>query len=320
MSYEDQYWDDDTRQQRLADVEVTVLQSFWSTPRIESKGKAQFDGADKVQLYWNCRIDEVYQDYDKALPEQFGVQISPGEGWIADEHGVMVSHKDDPSEELLQAGKAKPIQFKGSSFMGKWLGLCSGKYSSWYTRTNVDPMTREPIVLDDGDEVEYDLGSVRSVLARRKANPRDAGIWVGMKFRLRGLGFYYRNTEGTPGVKVMPTAFLGLDEAVVADYVPGSAGSDGSGAITTGLVAHPELVSETLPGASAELVETITELVSKATSHPEFMRGALQVEEIRTTPDLKAAIMNASEGPWSKKGVALPDTEGAEGGEDVEEF
>jgi hypothetical protein len=308
VSYVDQYWDSDDRQQMLGDVEVTVMDSFWSTPRIESKGKAQFDGADKVQLYWHARVDEIFQEYDKVPPEVLNLQMSIGDGWLTDEHGTLVENKDDPPEEKLKAGKAKPIQFKGSSFYGKFLGLCGGKYDSYYTQTVVDPMTAPPTVLDDGDKVEYDLAEVRALLARRHANPRNASIWVGFRWRCRGLGFYYSRPPQLSGMKVCPVAFLGIDEAVASAHTPGQTSLSGA-APADQVVVHPELVSATLPGASAALVEDLTKLIGTSGSHVEFMRNALNIDEVKGDDGLKAAVMDAKEGPWAQRGKELEDTE-----------
>lgn len=312
MSYVDQYWDSDDRQQLLGDVEITVLDSFWSTPRIESKGKAQFDGADRVQLYWHCQVDEIYQDYDKVIPPSLTIQMSIGDNWVTDEHGVMVENKDDPSTEMLGKGSAKPIQFKGSSFYGKFLGLCSGKYNDgdgYYTQTHVDPMTGPPELLDDGDDVEWNLGEVRAFMARKHANPRNASTWVGTKWRTRGFGFRYSRPPVLSGMKVVPVAFLGVDDAVAAAHTPGQSSQDAaSGPADTSGLAVPELVATTLPSdVDTGLVDQLAGLVTTSGSHTEFMRNALNLDGVKSVPEVKAAVMSAAEGPWSVKGKSVAD-------------
>ena len=305
MGYEDRYWDDDDRQVLLGDFEGVVLDSFWSTPRIESKGQAQFDGADTIQLYWHVKPTEVYQEWDNLVPDHITVQFGIGEGWETDEDGVMVSHTDDPSEEKLEKELAKPIQFKGSSLYGKFLGLCSGKYKTYYTQTNVDPMVGPVKVLDDGDKIDWDLGTVRSVLARKKANPRDASIWKGVVFRFRGVGLPYRQDRDNPRFKVLPVAFIGEDQDAAAAYDGGSAGRGGTS--SAGQPSSPRLVAETLPGASAELVETITGLVDSSETFTLFRRNTLNLPEVKADSEIKAAVMNETGGPWSVKGQPDPD-------------
>jgi hypothetical protein len=313
VSNTNDYWDPDDSQQLLGDFEGTVLQSFWSTMRIQSQGKIDGAGADNTQLYWLVSVDEVWQEYDKIIPESVSINFGIGEKWRSDESGRFVEHEDDPDPAKVASGDAKAMSFKGGSMYGKWLGLCGGRYDSYYTQTNVDPLVADLRVLDDGPELRYDLSGVRAIQSRRKVgNPRDASIWVGLRFRFRGVGFVYKQTKGTPSFKVMPFSFLGFSEDVAASYDPNSAGTiDAGDNGASSVVTEAALVSETLVGASGELVETLTTLVSNASSHPEFMKGALKIPEVKGNPDIKASVMNANTGPWSKRGVTLEDAEAA---------
>lgn len=294
------YMDTDDSQQLLGWFEGTVLDSYWSTSRIESQGKATFDGADTYKLFWHVRIDDVLQEYDKMVPPTMSVSMGVGEKWIQDpDNKNIVRHEDDPGDEAVEAGRAKPIRFKGGSMLGKFVGLCTGKYDSWYTQTPVDGLVDEPVVLDDGPGLEYDLAGVRGNFSQRGivADPRDASIWTGMRFLFRGVGFVYRSTKGTPPFRATPFAFLGHDPDAHEDSP-----SSTEAASPAGPVVDSSDVALALPeGTEPELVERLTELVNTSDTHTSFMRAALKLPEVKGDAAIKAKVMDVDAGPWAVK-------------------
>lgn len=291
------YFDTDDKQQLLGWFQGTVLDSFWSTDRVQSQGKSTYEGADITKLYWHVRVDDVLQEYDKMVPPTMTVSFGLGDKWFQDpDHPDYVRHEDDPGEEAIEKEGKKPILFKGSSLYGKFVGLCNGKYYSFHTQTPIDPLVGEPVVLDDGPEPEYDLAGVRGNFSQRgvTADPRTASIWIGMQFLFRGLGFPYRQTKGTPGFRATPVAFLGYD-ADASDSAP-------SGSEQAGEPIDPQVVAGTLPAhTEPALVDDLAKLVGSATSHTEFMKMALKMDNVKGDPEIKAAVMNSVDGPWSAK-------------------
>lgn len=296
------YMDTDDSQQLLGWFEGTVLDSYWSTSRIESQGKATFDGADTYKLFWHVRVDDVLQEYDKMVPPTMSVSMGVGEKWIQDpDNKNIVRHEDDPGDEAVDAGRAKPILFKGSSMVGKFVGLCTGKYESYYTQSAIDPLVDDLVVLDDGPPVEYDLAGVRGNFSQRGivADPRDASIWTGMKFLFRGVGFVYRMTRGTPGFRATPVAFLGFDPDAHED---GSSSTEK--ASPAGPVVSADDVAEALPeGTEPAVVNKVTDLVNNNDTHTSFMRAALKIPEVKGNADIKAKVMDADAGPWAVKTI-----------------
>lgn len=292
------YFNPDDRQGLLGWYSGTVIESFWSTDRVQSKGKATWDGADDSKLFWLVRIDDVHQDYDQMVPPTMSAKMSIGKKWLPNEDGTFVEHEDAASDEEVAAGTAKPLYIKGSSMYGKFLGLTNGNYESYYTQTPVDPMVDEPVVLDDGPEPDYDLTGVRQEMNRLgRKDPRRADIWVGFQFEFRGLGFKYRQTKGTPGMNAVPVRFLGFDPEA---HIDGS-GAAGEAQSSNGSV-DPASVSLSLPDdTEAGLVDDIVKLVEVSSSHTEFMKQALVLDGVKTNNGVKSAVMDAENGPWSKK-------------------
>lgn len=292
--------DTDDSQQLLGWFAGTVLDSIWSSSRVESEGKYSGDGADNTKLYWHVRVDDVYQEYDKMVPPTMTVSMGIGEKWHWDpEYRNLVRHEDDPGDEAVEAGKAKPILFKGSSLYGKFLGLCTGKYESYYTQTPIDPLVDDVRVLDDGPPIEYDLTGVSANFRERgiTADSRDSSLWVGQRFLFRGTGFIYRQTKGTPSFRATPVAWLGYDPTA-----SDSALSSTESASPAGPVVSPEEVALALPeGTPDGVIATVTQLVNSSTSHTEFMKKALKLDEVKGDADIKAKIMDAASGPWAVK-------------------
>lgn len=313
MAYD--YMDIDESQGLLGWFEGTVLDSYWSTPRADSKGKATFDGADTTKLYWLVRVDTVHQDYERVVPESMSTNWGIGDKWHQDpENENQIRHEDDPGDEAVEAGTAKPILFKGSSMWGKFIGLCTGKYENYFTQTPIDPMVDYPVVLDEGPEVEYELYTVRLDFEKRgvQADPRDASIWKGMRFEFRGLGFPYRQTKGTPAFRATPVRFLGFDEAVASSDPVGNAVPPASEPVDPQLLLAtlPEAVVDRVAGndeATVELVEGLAELVGSSDTHTVFMRQALKLPMVKGDADIKKAVMNKDSGPYSVKDKTAQD-------------
>lgn len=288
-------FDPDESQQLLGHYRGTVLESFWSTDRVQSKGKANYDGADTTKLFWLTSIDEVLQyGYNKLVPEANTIKFGVGEKWIPNEDGTRIEHEDAASDEEIAAGNAKPVPFGGGSLYGKFLGLVNNKYTSYFTDSPVDPMVDEPKVLDDGPEPEYQLYGARAKLQQLGRNdPREAGIWVGFQWEFRGLGFWYRSTK-RPGFGVVPVTYVGFNEDTpsVAPGAPEQAGS-----VVDAADVAARLPGDTEPG----LVEQLAKLVSVSASHTEFMKQALVITEVKGDDAIKAAVMDSENGPWATK-------------------
>lgn len=300
------YMNIDETQGLLGDFDGTVIDAYWATPRQDSQGKATFDGADTTKQYWLVRIDHVHQEFDKVIPETMSINWGIGDKWHkVPEAPHLVRHEDDPGDEAVESGKAKPIFFKAGSALAKFVGLCTGRYDSYYTGLPVDPLVEEPMVLDDGGPVEYGLYPVRANFADRGvvADSRDASIWIGMKFRFRGLGFSYRQTKGVPPFTVRPVYFLGYEEIAPDAGRNGVPSASGAGVV----VSAADVASALPEGLVGEVDEVacdeVATLLSSASSHTEFMRGALRTEMSKSNADVKAWFMD-EDGAWAVKANA----------------
>jgi hypothetical protein len=271
----------------------TVTESYGDTPANQAVAAGRdvpdFDGADKTRIYWSVSVDDILQDWDNVPPESITKNWGIGKDWWADETGLILRHKDDPGDEAVEAGKAKPILFKEDSAYGMLLALIRGARKDWETQGNT------PLVLDGGGKVEYDMRGLAAWFRQNGVyDSRDASIWVGHKFLFRGLGLIYRNTKGKPGATAMPVKWLGYGD--VSDSPSSTAAAQGASSAPL----DPADVAGTLPPHTApELVEQVASLASNATSFNDFRKQALMLPEVKEDEELRNVIMDQSNGPWS---------------------
>ena len=275
-----------------------VDNSIWSNPDIESKGKADFENSDRYQLYWYTKVLDILQEDFDDDTEDVTVTMSIGKDWLPEGDGDDIRHKDDPGDDAVERGEAKPILFSGAprrgSVYGKYLTLTRGANDNYYTSEG------EAEILDGGDEIEIDLVGIRNYFRKQGiTDPRKASIWNGHVFLFRGLGLKY-NRDQKPRLKALPVKWLGTLEDYEAQT--GVSVKTEGGVTKVGGTAEAENVATTLPTDTApEVVEMLTQVVNSSSSHTEFMKTALKLPEVRGNEDLTSAIMNEAEGPWSAK-------------------
>lgn len=294
------YFETNDSDGELGDFIGLVEDSIWSNAEIESKGKADYDGADRYQLYWNVTPLQILQDDFDDDVDSATVTMGIGKDWYPEGDGDDIRHKDDPGDALVDARKAKPILFNGSlrkgSVYGKYLALTRGAVDCYENDRG------EAEVLDGGDEVEYDLTPVRRKFKSQGViDPRKASIWKGHVFRFRGLGLKYRDDQ-KPRLKALPVAYLGTLE----EWEKNSGNTvvrNESGAVDrVGGTAEAIDVAKTLhPDTDPTIVETITDLVNNASSHTEFVKTALKLPEVKDDAVLTTVLMDEIHGPWSAK-------------------
>jgi hypothetical protein len=297
------YFDTDDSQGLLGHFVGTVVDSFYSNDLAVSEGKAIYDGNDKTKLYWHVRVDDVLQeDYSGVVPETVTMSFGLGDKWWANEAGDQVRHEDDPGDDAVERGEAKPILFRTNSNFGKFLGLITGKNDAYRGDFG------EAVALDGGDsDVNYDFSNLPSYMRRNKlTDTRESKIWQGLRFEFRGLGIKYRSTQGDPRMRALPVRYLGTDTTdagvAVSPDSSAEASTPRSGPVTA------ETVSKLLPSDTPpDLVESITTLVSTSASHTEFMRNALMLDGVKGDEEInkvvKAAVMSEHEGPWAARGA-----------------
>lgn len=282
----------DETDNRLADIEFTVLRDYYSNDAQESAGKATYDGADRTQRYWVCRVDQVFQDWSSEVPEEITLKFGLGKGWHpVDDEATSVRHEDDTDEE-------KPKYFDIKSRWGQFVALISGQRKTWVAPT--------VLVMDGGDEeIDYDMTSVMQNLRERELDdPRDAHMFEGTRWRGRGLGFKYPARKGEQERDVrstcVPVAYLGYVD--VSDEVPRSVEEAGKPTVSVeDVVANlgSNLPADDVAKLTPETVATLTDLVNKSTSFAAFGRQALLLDDVKSTTSLKSLIGDKVNGPWS---------------------
>jgi len=281
-------WEEDNSATFLTDFIGTVQDSFWSSAADQAKQAGRdvpdYDGADRAQLYWNVRVDDVTQeDFDKDVPN-VTVTLSVGSGWWADETGENVIHEEDDED----AGKL--TRFKGSSKLGEFQALLGGRKDEW----DYDKIDNEDKPID------YDFSGWKRYQAETKfTNPRNSKGWEGTTWQFRGMGIQMRGQKMRDvRVKPLPVAFLGSS---AVDSSGSSSGTVSESTSSTGTV-EPEAVAQVLPPDTApETVEAITAAINTSTSHTEFSKKALKNDEVRGSAVLTKAVMDEASGLWGLK-------------------
>lgn len=279
--------------QKLFDYEFTVKNSFWSSHLLQSENPdmASREGADRLKLFWHVNIDKIHQpDYDGEVPETKVMSYGIGSGWTPDPSDpAVVVHENDPSPSQREEGR-KLVRFRGPgpknlegvSGLGRILALITGQVSRYETENG------ECTPLDGGGPVDYAMTSAAHYLRSKGfSNPRDARIWIGTRWRSRGLHFDYGGFSVT---SPWPTAFLGASDDVAAG-VPTVKDFDQLAAEVAGALP---------PSTSPDLVERIAKLVEVSSSFSLFVKNALKLSEVSEDEELKTRVLS-EEGPFSVK-------------------
>lgn len=255
-------WETDDSTGLLGHFIGTVETSIWTTD-------SQRQDPNKPFLLWHVTVDDILQDnFEGTPPESLPVNVSIGNGWTEDEAGETVEHESGVES------------FKGSTSLGKIINLVSGKTSDY--GSNAVPMD------GDGHIVTDMKGVGKYMAAQGYDDPRNSKVWEGLQFEFRGIGFKYRNQDGDPYQNVLPVRFVGEN-----------GGSDSDGGAKTKTAAKGKVVKDTVgiwmaSGASDETAVTLNDLINSATSHTQFTKQALVLDEVKSNDVLKGAVMDES--------------------------
>lgn len=251
-------WETDDSSGLLHHFIGTVQSSKWTTDATKQDPNSAF-------LQWEVSVDDALQsNFQGEVPDTLTVNITIGKDWVEDEAGEVVEHKDGLE------------MFKGSSAYGKIIGLVSGKSDNYGSNAEV---------MDGDGPVKVDMkGLAKYMQANKYEDPRQSGIWQGLTFEFRGIGFRYRNTQGDPYAQALPVRFIG--EGAVA--APASSGK------AEATVERDTLGIWTSAGADDETAATLADLANKAANHTAFAKDAVILPAVQANDDLKAAVLDAS--------------------------
>lgn len=275
-----------------------VDSSIWSNADIESNGKADYDGSDRYQLYWGVSVLDILQDDFDDDVESTTVVMGIGKDWYPESNPDDIRHKDDPGDEAVESGNAKPILFSGATRKGS-------VYGKFLKGTRGGPLyeTQEgtAITLDGGDEVEeFDLVKLGRWFQRNGiTDARKASIWKDHVFLFRGLGLIY-NRDQRPRLKALPVKWLGTREEYeqgtgLATHKPEGTSTPTSTVEVEQVIGHAAMKNYTF---DPELAADITTVLNESSSHAVFMRNTLPMPEVKGDEKLTALITDA-EGLWS---------------------
>lgn len=253
-------WDTDDSSGLLSHFIGTVNESVWTTD-------SQRQDPNKPFMSWQVTVDDILQEnFAGTAPETLTVNISIGNGWVEDETGATVEHKDG-----LES-------FKSQSAYGRIIGIVAGK---------ADDYGAQAVVKDGDGEVDVDLADVAKYMnANGYDDPRVSAIWTGFQFEFRGIGFKFRDQSlEDVFANVLPVKVVN-----VPGDTPKAAKPKGGKA-----KAQRDTVGVwTSNGADDETASTLNDLANKAGNHAEFAREALVLPAVQGNDDLKAAVMDAS--------------------------
>lgn len=249
-------WDTDESSGLLTHFVGTVKESVWTTDAQKEDPNAPF-------LQWNVTVDDVLQEsFQGTVPESLLVNITIGKGWVEDETGETVEHKDNLE------------MFKASSAYGKIIGLVAGKSDSYGSNAKA---------MDGDGDIKVDLtGVAKYMAANGYDDPRVSSIWNGLTFEFRGIGFVYRSTQGEPYAQSLPVRLV-----------------DGAAPTPKKAKAAPKATLDTVGvwtsnGADEATANTLNDLANSAKNHADFARQALVLPEVTASDDLKAAVLDES--------------------------
>jgi hypothetical protein len=256
--------------------------SFWSTPDEESKGKADYENSDQYKLYWNVNVLDILQDYSGEDVKSVNLSFGIGKDWMplaADPN--QIRHKDDPGDEAVEAGDAKPILFRTTSGLGTLLALISGKLKTWETD--------EPaVVMDEGGPLDVNMRQLgRHFNDNEIYDSRDCTIWEGLIFEYRGIGLKYGQRK--PRMSPKPVRWL-------PEFSGATDLSKLSEARDTG--AAPDTQTWVEAGADDATAATLEALAQRSKSHAAFAKNAALLPAVKDNETLMAAVMDETNGNW----------------------
>lgn len=247
-------WDVDDSTGLLGHFIGTIKESKWTTDSNKTDPNKPF-------LLWTTTVEDTLQEnFQGEVPDEMKIQVSIGSGWVEDEDGTTVEHK-----EGLE-------MFKSSTAYGKIISLVSGKAESYGNNA---------VVLDGDGPVKVDFKPVAKHMADKGFDdPRNAKIWEGLTFEFRGIGFKYKNSDGDPYMLTLP---IRLAEA---------------GSVPAATKAEPAPAREyvntadtwTTAGASPDTADSLDQLANSAKTHTSFMKDALLLPEVKDSEVLSAAV------------------------------
>lgn len=247
-------WDVDDSTGLLGHYIGTITNSKWTTDSQKSDPNAPF-------LLWNVEVHDILQEnFQGEVPADTKVQITIGKGWVEDEDGVTVEHK-----EGLE-------MFKSSSAYGKIISLVSGKSENYGNNA---------VVLDGDGPVAIDFKPVAKHMADKGFDdPRNSKIWEGLTFEFRGIGFKYKNADNDPYMLTLPVRLADPSGTTAAEVKQEAAARN--------YVNTQEIW--TAAGATPDVAETLDELANAAKTHTAFMKDALLLPEVKESETLSAAV------------------------------
>jgi len=261
-------WDTDESTGLLGHFVGRVNSSIWTTD-------SQRDDPNKPFLQWDVQVQDVLQEnFQGKVPETVTINVSIGNGWVEDESGESVEHKDGLE------------MFKASSAYGKIVGIVAGKASDY--GSNAEPM--------DGDgKIVADLSGVAKHMQEHGFDdPRISSIWDGLTFEFRGIGFRYRQKPGQPANDpfqlVLPVRLVDGSESAAATTKRGTGTKAAKEAVDT-------VGTWTTNGADDDTANTLNDLANSAKNHSEFAKNALLLDTVKESDTLRDAVMDSTNFP-----------------------
>lgn len=254
-------WDTDDSTGLLAHFIGTVKESIWTTDSEKQDPDAAF-------LHWTVTVDDAIQsNFQGEIPDELSVNITCGKGWVDDEEGATVEHK-----EGLE-------MFKSSSVYGKIVGMVAGKESDYGDNAEI---------LDGGPAPKFDFkGVAKHMQANGHDDPRVAAIWNGLQFEFRGIGFRYRGTKGQPFQQVLPVRLAGVGEVEAAPKAASKSAKEPVDTTPIWLTA----------GADAETADTLNDLVNSSKNHAAFAKQAVLLAGVKDNDELRFQVLESANFP-----------------------
>jgi len=258
-------WDTDESTGLLGHFAGLIRSSKWTTDSSRQDPNKPF-------LQWEVQVVDVLQEnFTGKVPEEVTVNISIGNGWVDDEDGETVEHR-----EGLE-------MFKASSAYGKIIGLVAGKQKDYGSNAQV---------MDGDGKLVCDMSGVSKHMQDKGFDdPKVASIWDGLTLEFRGIGFKYRNSEGDPFQQVLPVRLY--DGA----SVPAEAKSSGKASAKATKEAVDTTATWAEAGADSETATTLNDLANSAKNHSEFAKQALLLPAVKDSDTVRDAVMDSANFP-----------------------
>lgn len=286
----------------ITDYIGTITDSYFATDPKYNEGNT-------LQLCWKTTVDNLDElaeerDMDPETTEGirangFTQKYSCGPKWVTEDGGQTAEHPRGPSK-----------MFHATSQVGRIIDSALGSLEH-YGDAAKDV---------EGNQVKVTLDGLFDVLKER-GNPKQANIWLGLKFRFQEVAFDYgkgRNGEPMVSKRAMPVEFLGVESAggiksdttattaTTADdkaakaaaakkkaAAKKAAASNGAGALDGKLT---EL------GVSDDIKAQIIEALSAASDANEFSDLAIEIDGVTENDALMEAVVDeGSDGLFALK-------------------